>query len=169
MLNKRGIALVAVALAMVVPACGDDDTGDPGDAGAAVSVTGAWSRATSEVQDTGVVYFTLTGGGDGDALLGAAVDASIAGSAQLHETVMGSDDSMGDMGGHDMGDMGAMSMQPVDAVHVDAGSTVLFEPGGYHVMLMDLAAPLVADTTFELTLTFEHAGEMIVTVQVLEG
>lgn len=167
MLRKRGIAILAIVLALTVAACGDDDTGTT--AGAGVSVMGAWSRATTEVQDTGVVYFTITGGADGDALLGAAVDATIAASADLHETVMGSGDSMGDMGGHDMGDMGTMSMQPVDAVHVPAGGTVQFEPGGYHVMLMGLAGPLVADTTFDLTLTFEHAGDLVVTVTVMEG
>ncbi len=70
------------------------------------------------------------------------------------------------MAGHDMG--GAMTMHPVDAVHVPAGGTVSFQPGGYHVMLMGLVSPLQMSETFELTLVFEHAGAVVVTVEVRE-
>ena len=62
-----------------------------------------------------------------------------------------------------------MSMQEVTAVDVPAGGTVMLEPGGYHVMLMQLAEPLVTGATFEVTLSFENAGDMTVSVEVREG
>ena len=39
-------------------------------------------------------------------------------------------------------------------------------PGGYHVMLMGLKAPLKEGQSFPLTLTFEHAGKVEVEVMV---
>jgi hypothetical protein len=46
---------------------------------------------------------------------------------------------------------------------------VSLEPGGYHIMLLDLAEPLEDGDTFELTLRFEQAGEMDLTVDVREN
>jgi copper(I)-binding protein len=43
---------------------------------------------------------------------------------------------------------------------------VTLAPGGYHLMLMGLKAPLRAGDTFPLTLQFEHAPPLTVTVAV---
>jgi copper(I)-binding protein len=50
-----------------------------------------------------------------------------------------------------------MTMRPVPALDLPAGKTVELKPGGYHVMLMDLKAPLKQDSTVPLTLTFRDA------------
>ena len=76
-------------------------------------------------------------------------------------------DDMGDDMSGDMGD-GAMTMQEVESIPLPAGETVKLEPGGYHIMLLDLAEPLEEGMEFELTLTFEQAGELTVTVTVGE-
>jgi copper(I)-binding protein len=76
---------------------------------------------------------------------------------------------MGDMGDDDMGDMGAMVMQQVQGgLALAAGVTVSFEPGSYHVMMLDLVAPLVVGDQIELTLDFENAGSQTITVPVAE-
>ena len=59
-----------------------------------------------------------------------------------------------------------MTMREVTSVPVPAGGTVKFEPGGYHVMLIQLASPLKEGQTFEATLTFAKAGKVTVTVTV---
>lgn len=159
--------LSAAFLVVVVGACGDDSS-------AGLRVTDVWSRASATSQLTGVVYFDLTAGNSGDALLAARVSSDIAGSAEIHETV--AVDTSTTMAGHDMGgstmvghDMGgAMTMQPVSAVHLSSGERVSFEPGGYHVMLMGLVSPLEIGQTFQVTLVFEHAGEIVVTAEVRE-
>jgi hypothetical protein len=46
---------------------------------------------------------------------------------------------------------------------------VALEPGGYHIMLLDLVAPLEAGTTLEVTLTFEESGEQVVTADVRDA
>lgn len=77
----------------------------------------------------------------------------------------GSHDDTGDM---DMG--GMMTMQEMeDGLALSGGETVSFEPGGYHVMLIDLADPLEVGDEFELTLEFENADSTTVTVEVRES
>ena len=53
-----------------------------------------------------------------------------------------------------------MKMRQVQAVDVPAGGDVTFEPSGYHVMLMDLKAPLKEGDLLPITLVFEKAGEI---------
>ena len=55
---------------------------------------------------------------------------------------------------------GVMKMRQVEGgINIPAGETIHFKPGGYHVMLIDLNAPLIANTMFEITLLFQYAGE----------
>lgn len=171
-------ALLATGL-LVLAACGGDG----------VSVEGAWSRTNPLTETPGVVYFDLTVPDD-DRLVGAEVPASVADHAEIHEVVAADsagdstpadtddtadmddiDMSEGSRGSedddHDMGSM--MTMQEMtDGLALAGGETVAFEPGGYHVMLMDLAAPLEAGDEFELILTFERADPVEVTVEVAD-
>ena len=71
------------------------------------------------------------------------------------------------MGEMDIGDGEiAMTMQEVAAIALPAGETVSLEPGGLHVMLLDLPEPLEAGEEFELTLTLEDGEELVVGVEV---
>jgi hypothetical protein len=117
---------------------------------------------------SGAAYMDLTASED-DALLSASVDPSIAGTVEVHEVVpvdSMSDDTMSD---DTMEGMGEMTMQPVERIDLPAGETVSLAPGGYHIMLLDLAAPLEVGQTFDITLTFENAGEEAVTVEVRDS
>jgi len=117
-------------------------------------VKGAWARSTSMGQMNGAAYLVLQGTGTADRLVSASVPRSVAMSAELHRTVMGAD--------------GKMTMKHVAAVPVPANGTVRLEPGGYHVMLMELAKPLRAGSSFRLTLGF-RSGTVKVTVVVKRG
>jgi copper(I)-binding protein len=59
-----------------------------------------------------------------------------------------------------------MRMRKVDAIDVTGGSTTELKPGGLHVMLIGLKAPLKAGEKFPLTLKFERAGEVKLDVEV---
>ena len=63
-------------------------------------------------------------------------------------------------------DNGAMKMRQVDGIDLPAGKPVTLKPGGYHIMLLDLAHPLKQGQSFPLTLSFEKAGKQNVTVKV---
>ena len=57
-------------------------------------------------------------------------------------------------------DNGVMRMRPIEGgIDLPAGKTIHLAPGGYHVMLIGLNAPLTADGIFEITLVFQNAGE----------
>ena len=62
---------------------------------------------------------------------------------------------------------GIARMRPVaGGIEVPAHATVVLETGGLHVMLMGLAAPLQDGDSVAMTLVFERAGEIPVTLPV---
>jgi periplasmic copper chaperone A len=117
-----------------------------------LTIDGAWSRTSPMVERAGAAYLRIRNGGQADdALVAAASD--VAGSVELHETT--EDDS------------GMMTMVPVESVPIPAGGQAVLEPGGYHIMLVDLVAPLEEGATFDLELTFQSGLTATVPVQVL--
>jgi copper(I)-binding protein len=185
-MNRRSLLALACGATLVFAACGSDSEGTDATAAPAgtsaatdgITIEGAWARNSPAMATAGAAYLNITSAVD-DQLLGASADASIAGTVEIHETVMsdmGTDTTMGDMGTDTtMGGMTgdtmapAMEMRPVDSIALPAGEMVSLAPGGYHVMLLDLAAPLEIGQTFTLTLTFEKAGTRDVEVTVAEA
>lgn len=153
---RRRLAIASV-LVVTLAACGGGSGG--------LEVTEAWARTSPAMAEAGAAYMQITnGGGADDALVGVSVDPAVARSAEIHETVMAEADDEATHGS-DMGG-GMMEMRAVDRLEIPAGETVSLEPGGYHIMLLDLASPLEEGSTVELTLTFENAGELVVTAEV---
>jgi periplasmic copper chaperone A len=62
---------------------------------------------------------------------------------------------------------GIMKMRAVETLKVGAGKHIAFKPGGYHIMLFDVSAPLQAGTTTTIVFSFEKAGDISVDVDVL--
>ena len=63
---------------------------------------------------------------------------------------------------------GVMKMRQVKAgLEVPMHGEMIMAPGGYHVMLMGLKAPLVEGEAFDVTLVFEKAGEITVSVPIV--
>ncbi len=150
-----GTALFAAAFATPALAQSHDMKGHEGmNHGAmahqGVTVTGAWARPTIAKLRISAAYFTAMGDKE-DKLVAAHTD--IAGRTELHEHVMQGD---------------VAKMRPVAAVPMAPGKPAVFQPGGYHVMIMDLKQPLKEGDTFPLTLTFEKAGDVTVTVEVMK-
>src|SRR5262249_56822756 len=62
---------------------------------------------------------------------------------------------------------GVMKMRPVEGgLTIDPGKTVKLAPGGLHLMMMDLKAPLKQGDKLPVTLQFEKAGKVAVTLDV---
>lgn len=181
--------LTAVALAAGLVACGDDTTDESADADTDLTIEGAWARTTADGQQAGAVYFHATSEA-GNAIVGAAVPTAIAGRVELHETVMaedagddahssgssghsGIDEAESDASDHDdsggHSGMGAMTMRAVNQIDLPAGEQVTLEPGGLHVMLLDLAGPLEADDEFVVTLLLADNTEFDVDVVVRDN
>ena len=109
---------------------------------APVQVDGAWARASVQGQKGTGAFMRLTAK-EGARLVRA--ESPAAGVTEVHEMKMEGD---------------IMKMRAVPTLDLPAGKTVELKPGGYHVMLMDLKAPLMKDTSVPITLVFQDAKGM---------
>jgi hypothetical protein len=57
-------------------------------------------------------------------------------------------------------------MRPLKEIAVPARAAVAVSPGGIHLMLVDLAGPLVAGTRVPLILRFRQAGRVEIRLAV---
>lgn len=108
---------------------------------AEVAVTDAWVRATMPGQKTSGAYLQIQS--DADARL-VGVSSPVAPRAEVHEMKMDGD---------------VMRMRELKALDLPRGKPVVLEPGGYHIMLMNLKKPISAGESVPLTLVIESAGE----------
>lgn len=108
---------------------------------AQISVTDAWVRATMPGQPVGGAYMQIRS--DADARL-IGVSSSVVPRVEVHEMTM--DDDM-------------MRMREVKAIDLPKGKTVSLEPGGFHIMLMNLKKPIAAGDSIPLTLVIESDGK----------
>lgn len=156
---RRAVALVALS---AFAACSGGRSVD------VLTVTGAWARPTPPGAENGVIYFTVESPVS-DAVVGIDVPPSVASGAELHETTGSAGSSpMPNMPG--MGGEGSeMSMVVLERVAVPAGGRVTFEPGGKHVMLVGLAAPLVAGNRFTMHVHFASGAQLAVEVTVSDN
>lgn len=146
---RRSASAIALVVAFALPAAAQD--AKPKAAGVAVSTP--WARATPGGAKVGAAFLEMSApAGAADTL--KAAKSPVAGVVELHTHTQSN---------------GVMQMRRVDDIPVPAGSKVVMKPGGFHIMLMDLKKPLKEGEAIDLTLVFEKAGEVKVTVPVLKA
>ncbi len=143
MLQRLAVATMLAIPAITLPASAQQ-AGD-------LKIEKAWSRATPGNSKIGAGYFTVTNTGSApDTLVSARTGASD--HVEIHEMAMKD---------------GVMTMRPIaKGVAIAPGKSVSFAPGGFHLMLMGLKAPLKQGDKVPLTLTFAKAGKVDVTLDV---
>jgi periplasmic copper chaperone A len=111
----------------------------------------AWSRATPAGANVGAGYLVIKNSGTvADRLVGGATDAARA--LEFHAMTMKD---------------GMMTMEHItDGLLIEPGKSLAFAPGGYHIMFVDLHAPLKQGDKLQATLEFEKAGKVEVTFRV---
>jgi periplasmic copper chaperone A len=115
-----------------------------------IVISDAWARPTAAGMPMGVAYFVVRNDGAvPDAIVAASTPA--AARVEFHRTTLAG---------------GVARMRPLAEIAVPARSRVMVEPGGIHLMLVDLAAPLVAGARVPLVLVFRNAGKVEVSVVV---
>jgi copper(I)-binding protein len=106
----------------------------------ALVIDNAWIRpAVAGQQGTG--GFMLLRSKEGVTVTGVSAPAHV-GKAELHEMRMEGD---------------VMRMRAIDTLAVPAGQTVALKPGGYHLMLVGLKAPLPQGQQVPVTFSFTDA------------
>jgi len=117
---------------------------------ATVEIKDIWARATAGASKISAAYATLSNKGSTEDRLVSA-STPVAGTVELHTMTMDGD---------------IMRMRQIPSIDVKSGASVELKPGGLHIMLLDLKAPLKEGQKFPLTLTFEKAGTETVDVEV---
>lgn len=105
-----------------------------------INISDGWVRATVQGQKATGAFMKITAIDQAKLIAG---NSPAAGLVEIHEMKM-------------VNDVMKMAALP-NGLDLPAGKTVELKPGSYHIMLMDLKAPLAADSTVPVTLTFQDA------------
>ncbi|MEX0589495.1 MAG: copper chaperone PCu(A)C [Xanthobacteraceae bacterium] len=134
------IGLIAFAFASIVQGAGAHEFPK-----GSLHIAHPWSRATPQGANVGAGYLVIENrGAAADRFISVSVSAEIAGRAEFHEMAVQDD---------------VMRMRPLPrGVEIAPGMAAKFEPGGLHVMFLDLKRPLEKGERFKATLNFEQAG-----------
>lgn len=152
---KPVLVLAAALAALATPSFAHEglvhDGCDPAATIAAgdLTISGAFTRATLPGARSGGGFVTIANVGTTDDRLVAATSEA-AQRVELHEMRM-------------EGDMMRMG-EIAGGIVIPAGATVTLEPGGLHVMFLGIGQPFTEGECVALTLTFEKAGEVPVTL-----
>lgn len=115
-----------------------------------ISIGDPWARPLPAVSKNGAVYMTLRNGGGGtDRLVSAWTP--VAERVEIHTHVHQD---------------GMMMMRQVRMIELPGGGGATLEPGGLHLMLFGINSPMTEGNEFPMTLRFDRAGEVEVTVKV---
>lgn len=106
-----------------------------------VSVTNVWARATMPGQPVSGAYMQIQSD-ENAKLIGAS--SPVVPRVEIHEMKMDGD---------------VMRMREVKAIDLPKGKTVSLEPGGFHIMLMNLQKPIAAGDMIPLKLVVESGGK----------
>jgi periplasmic copper chaperone A len=142
---KRAVLSLAIVLAGASASqAADVKAGD-------LVISQAWSRATPGGAKIGAGYLTIDNKGSAPDRL-VAVSGDVAGKIEVHEMALNN---------------GVMTMRPIEnGLTIEPGKSVTLAPGGYHLMMTDLKNPLKQGDKLPLTLEFEKAGKVAVTLDV---
>ncbi|HET8669563.1 MAG TPA: copper chaperone PCu(A)C [Candidatus Saccharimonadales bacterium] len=136
---KRIIILI-FAIVFFLSACGAEN---------GIEVHEAWMRPAAQ-GDNGAIYFVIHNhASQADALTG--ITSEVAGAIEMHESKMSGD---------------VMQMQQLDSIPLEAFAELNFEPGGLHIMLVDLKKDLKIGDKIEITLHFTNFEDISITVPV---
>ncbi len=132
-----------LATALGVTACGE---GSPG-----IALQEPWIRATAPFANTAALYTTIRNSTAVDDRL-LTIDSPSCEEFEVHRTEL---------------DRGTASMTSIEGgLRIDAGASVLLEPGGTHGMCLGLAGNLSDGDEVRLRLTFQNSESISVLVPV---
>jgi periplasmic copper chaperone A len=138
---KRKISVLALSL---LASCGDPEAAD-------IRASNAWARPTVG-QAPAAVYLTIDNRGHApDRLTGAFTDHAAMAMVHQNELVDG-----------------VVKMRMAGEINIPAHEQIAMRPGGTHIMLEGLRAPLRTGDDFDLVLKFRDSKDQTVKVTVLK-
>lgn len=114
-----------------------------------IAINDAYVRLPPPGQNISAAFMRIDNSGDARKLVKA--DSAVAGNVELHNHI---------------NDGGVMRMRQVKSIDVPAKGKAVLQPGGYHIMLIGLKAPLKDGQKVALTLTFDDGSSKTVDAPV---
>ncbi len=144
-MKRRSLLALGAAMSVLsaFPLCAQQASTDN------LEISGAFVRATPAMAVAGAGFLTITSKGEADTLLAFRTPACNRPELHTH-----------------LNEDGIMKMRQVDKIDVPAGGSAVLESGGLHLMFIDLVAPLVEGDSVDVTLVFEKAGDVAITMPV---
>jgi len=142
-LTRATAPVLAATLSLATPVFAD---------GMGIMIDDPYARSSTAMATSGAAFMSIMNHGDtDDQLIAAATD--VAARVELHT--------------HTEDENGVMRMREVEGgIPIPAGETTVLQRGGLHVMLMGLTEGLEQGEEIEVTLTFQNAGDMTLTIPV---
>ncbi|MGP9785246.1 copper chaperone PCu(A)C [Glutamicibacter sp. 287] len=142
--------VAATMIALTGCAATPSETSSPAPADASITVKDLWVKAADKGMSAGFGAIKNTSGQD---ITIASVSSPVSSDLELHETVAN--------------ESGAMVMREKSGgFTIPAHSELQLEPGGNHIMFMDLAKPLTSGSDVSITLTFSDHTTLDITAPV---
>ena len=130
---KRIIIIILIA-ALLLSGCGSKK---------GIEVHSAWMRPAAKGENGGVYFELHNHGTTPDELTGVSSDVAVV--AEIHESKLEGD---------------VMTMNMLSSLPLEANADITFEPGGLHVMLIDLRQDFKVDDEFMVTLHFKNSEDI---------
>jgi len=140
-----------LVFSVLLAACSAGMGAKPDASSGPFEISGPVIMAANVGETTGAFMTIKNNSGQDDRLIGAASD--VADMVQVHETTV---------------ENNVMSMREVAAIDIPAGQAVELKHGSYHIMLMNLRQDLKDGQMITITLKFEKAGDVPVSVMVMK-
>jgi hypothetical protein len=150
---KRSLTLVLLALGMGLAAAQCSTAPAEQGSAASIKVMAPWTRAAVSGSNGAVYLKLMNEGGNADVLLSAYT--AVAEVVEIHQTKIDE---------HEV-----MQMVPIGRIEVPAGSSVSLEPGGKHIMLINLKQDLKPGEKITVTFNFEQSGPITLEADIREG
>ncbi len=118
-----------------------------------IEISQAWARALPPVVPNGAAYFTLVNHSNKDIVV-TGVSSDIAKHSMLHESYF---------------DDGKVAMRHIEELVINPHKSVIFKPGGFHVMLMGLKKPLTKGGEFTMSFQLKDGSQITTSVTVKDA
>lgn len=151
-MNKKSFLTLSITFLLIsFLSCGNDNKNQPSESiqtfelpDDGIEIKNAWARPGSEMGVTAIYMTILNGSLEADSIV--SVSSPVAGMVEIHESYEREE--------------GMMGMRPAENLTVPPRDALHLEPGGLHIMLMQLNRELKTGEEVEFTLEFANADEM---------
>lgn len=142
MLSSRLLCITLFTLVISLIGCSSEDSKEKPIIFGKLELSNGWARPGSEGQSSAAYVSISNGTASKDSIV--SLSSQAAGRTEIHESYKGEN--------------GISGMRPAPGQVVQSGEDLYLQPGGLHIMLMELNADLAVGDSVNITITFDKVG-----------